>query len=355
MGINSLNKFLRNNCPEVYECIHISEYSFKKVAIDISLYLCKYKIICGNKWLAAFINLVACLRKNEIHCVFIYDSGAPPDKAAERAERAENREKIENKVYVLEEALEKYHMTGEIDPILIELNNKKEQKSSKRLLRRENNEKINMIEIESKIQKMRSYILNISSEDFALTKKLFTILEVPYYDAPMEAETMCVDLCKRGFVDAVLSEDTDVIAYDCPIFLSKIDTTNQTCIRIYPSAIKESLQLQSNELLDLCIMCGTDYNKNIFRVGPEKAYKYILQYRSIEGIAANTSLDVSVLKHTRVRELFTQYEQYQIDTVPYCGIPNFQALKEFVFKHNICLDVDGLRKAFIHDVLIFEE
>lgn len=355
MGISNLNKFLRNNCPEVYEYIHISEYSFKKVAIDISLYLCKYKIVCGDRWLTAFINLVACLRKNEIHCVFIYDSGAPPDKAAERAERAEHRDKIEQKVYLLEEAMEKFHMTGEVDPILIELNKKGDQKTPQRLLGRIKNETINMGEIEAKIEKMRSYILDISPQDFALTKQLFTLLEVPYYDAPLEAETMCADLCKRGLVDAVLSEDTDVIAYDSPVFLSKIDTTNETCIRVCPSAIKEALELETSELLDLCIMCGTDYNKNIFRVGPEKAYKYLLQHRTIEGIADNTPLDISILKHTRVRELFTEYEQYQLESVPYCGTPNFQSLKDFVFKHNIHLDVDGLRKAFVHDVLIFEE
>ena len=72
MGINNLNVLLRKHCPEIYEEIHISEYAYKKVAIDISLFLCKYKAICGDKWVTAFINLVSCLRRNEIHCVFIW-------------------------------------------------------------------------------------------------------------------------------------------------------------------------------------------------------------------------------------------------------------------------------------------
>ena len=59
MGIKNLNVFLRKNCPEVYEEIHISEYAYKKVAIDTSLFLCKYKAIYGEKWLVAFINLVS--------------------------------------------------------------------------------------------------------------------------------------------------------------------------------------------------------------------------------------------------------------------------------------------------------
>ena len=85
MGIKNLNVFLRKNCPKVFEEIHISEYAYKKVAIDTSLFLCKYKAIYGEKWLVAFINLVSILRKNEIHCVFIYDNGSPPEKEEEKA------------------------------------------------------------------------------------------------------------------------------------------------------------------------------------------------------------------------------------------------------------------------------
>ena len=71
MGIHNLNKFLRTKCPQVFKDIHISEFAYKKVAIDITLFLCKFKAVCGEKWVSAFINLVSSLRRNEIHCVFI--------------------------------------------------------------------------------------------------------------------------------------------------------------------------------------------------------------------------------------------------------------------------------------------
>ena len=97
MGIkSSFNKFLRDICPEIFEEIHISEYAYKKVAIDISLYLHKFKAVCGDRWLSAFINLIACLRRNEVHWVFIFDGKAPQEKEMERAKRHENREKMEN-------------------------------------------------------------------------------------------------------------------------------------------------------------------------------------------------------------------------------------------------------------------
>jgi 5'-3' exonuclease len=357
MGINSLNKFLRNNCPEIYEEIHISEYSFKKVAIDISLYLCKFKTICGDRWLSAFINLVSCLRKNEVHCVFIYDSGAPPEKEAERKERAEQRVKQQEKVYKYEEAINKFHLTNEIDQSLIDLYKKRQKGVSgpPRLLRKSQDDNIDMGVVEEIVKKMRGQILVICQEDFQKTKDLFDILKVPYFNAPLEAETMCADLCKRGLVDAALSEDTDVMAYASPIFLSRLCTSDGTCTRINYSAMIDALELTSSQFLDLCIMCGTDYNKNIFRVGPEKSYKHIRKCSTIEGIKENTNLDISILNHVRGRELFREYEVMDVK-IPYCGSPNFLKLEEFIIRNNISCSVEGLKKAFVHQTtVIFDE
>lgn len=354
MGIKNLNKLLRSKCPNIYEEIHISEYSFKKVAIDISLYLCKFKTICGDRWLSAFINLITCLRKNEVHCVFIYDSGAPPEKDNERKERAEQRAKLEEKVYKYEEAIEKFHLTNEIDQILVDLYKKRQKdwKGHQHLLMKHIIDKVDMNLVESIVEKMRGQILDISKDDFQKTKDLFDILKVPYFDAPLEAETMCSDLCKRGLVDAVLSEDTDVLAYASPVFLSKINTSDGTCVRINYTDMLQELDIVSDEFLDLCIMCGTDYNKNIFRVGPDKAYKYIKKYSTIEEIKINTSLDTSILNHTRGRELFRQYEQMDVK-IPYCASPDFQKLEEFISKNNIHCNIEGLKKSFLHQTILF--
>lgn len=356
MGINNLNKFLRNNCPEIFTEIHISEYAFKKVAVDISIYLCKFKTICGDDWLTAFINLIASFRRNEIHCVMIYDGGAPPEKDNERRERAAKRVKQEEKVCKLEDALEQFYITRIIDQSLIDLYNRRKNRRSKpkRLLSK-NDETINMDLVEEYIKKMRSQILHIDPEDYNITKKLFDVLKVPYLQAHMEAETLCSDLCKRGLVDAVISEDTDVLAYGSPIFLSKINSMTDTCIRIDYEKMLEALKLKSDTFLDLCIMCGTDYNKNIFRVGPEKAYKYLQKFDTIENIEENTKLDTSILNHVRGRELFRDYKQEDVKIL-FCGVPDFNQLQEFILKHNIRSNIDVLKKCFIHsNVIVFEE
>ena len=356
MGIANLNKFLRKKCPHIFKEINISEYSYKKVAIDISLYLCKFKSSYGDRWMSAFISLVACLRKNDVHCVFIYDSGCVPEKEAERKERAVQRCKLETRVYKLEEALEKFYLTSEIDPILIELYKKRISKIETKRLIKKSTETIDIKFVEAAVSKMRTHILNISSEDFILTKELFDILDVPYFNAPLEAETMCSDLCKRGLVDAVLSEDTDVLAYASPIFLSKINTTTGHCIKIEYPELLSGMEMKSEEFLDFCIMCGTDYNKNIFKVGPEKSYKYIKKSSTIEKIAEdNPSLDITILNHNRGRYLFRQYEQSDIK-IPYCGQPNFQLLTIFLVKHNIQTNIELLKSSFVHTTnIVFED
>jgi 5'-3' exonuclease len=348
MGINNLNKFIRDTSPGIFQEIHLSQYAFMRIAIDISLYLHKFKAVCGDRWLSAFINLIASLRRNEVHCVFIFDGKAPPEKEAEQARRRADREKMEKQVWVLEEALHEWQATGVIAECLSDLYARR--RSPKRLLASKR-EVVSMEWIEEKIQQKKNQLYSISSVDFETAKELFTVLNVPFYTAPFEAEKTCSKLCIDGHVDAVLSEDTDVIAYGAPVFLSKIDTGSDTCVRVsHPDLLKE-LELGSREFLDLCIMCGTDYNTNIPKIGSKTAYKHILEHRNIDKIA-ETGIDVTVLNHIRVRELFTQFEDTGIASIPYCGRPDFATLQEFVVRHDIQTRIDKIKENFIREIQI---
>jgi len=365
MGIKNLNKFLREKCPQVFEHTHLSHYAFKKVAIDISLYLHKFKAIAGERWLAAFLNLVACLRRNHIHAVFVFDGKSPQEKNEERDKRRKEREKLEMYIYELQNAVKEYHNTHSVHPVIMKLWNRR--RSPKRLLGK------SIIDMEWVIEKVKqkSYqLINIKQQDFIIAKELFHLLNVPCITAPWEAEKMCAKLCIDGIVDAVLSEDTDVIAYGAPIFLTKINTSHDTVVTINNNKILQALGFSYSQLLDLCIMCGTDYNSNIFRVGAHTAYKKLITFKHIEGIQENTSLDTSILKYKRVRELFKEFENYNINTIPYCGSPSYEDLRLFIIKHKIwhdtrkskqqnLLSVDDrltkIKKDFSLAVLIVEE
>jgi len=355
MGIKSLNKFLRDYYHDIFEPIHISEYHFKKVAIDTSLYLCHYKAMYGEQgWLTAFIKLVSCLRENDIHCVFIYDTGFPPEKEAERKERYLARKKLREKVFKLETAIEKYHSTGEIDEILLDFSNKKNLRNKSFSTNSWRNNFFNIRFVEFEVKKLKKQLFSISKKDFQTTKNLFDILKVPYYDAPLEAETMCADLCMRGEVDAVLTEDTDVLAYGAHVFLTKLNVGNGTCIRIKHEDILRKMDFTKEQFLDFCIMCGTDYNKNIFKIGPSRAQKLLDKNKSIDNIALNENINVSILNHNRVREIFTKYEKNEA-LVPYCGIPDFNELEVFLTEKNLRINRAFLESSFTKNNIVFLE
>jgi 5'-3' exonuclease len=357
MGIKNLTKFLREKCPEIFEEIHISQLQYTKAITDFSLYLFKYKTIFGNDgWISAMINLISCLRRNEVHAIFAFDGGAPGEKMQERQERREKRDKLDKKIETLQRAFDRAKTTGEIDQILIDLVGSKEESMKRRRLLGSSSSlsfslsssassKVDLDSIEIEIERISKQSVKLSQADFDTAKKVFELLGVPYFQAPLEGESLCADLCVRKQVDYVITEDSDVFAYGCPVLITKVNTATDTCVIVHQENILKALDLTQAEFLDFCIMCSCDYNKNIPGIGPGKAFNLIKQHRSIEAITANTSLDVSILNHVRVRELFTKIPPFE-EPIPFCKPADFPAFEKFLFENNVHVNVSRIKKDF---------
>lgn len=354
MGIkNNFNGLIRKIKPDIFKQVHISEYAYEKIAIDISLYLHKFKAISGDKWLLSITSLIMCLRRYNVHCVFIFDGKAPPEKETEREKRKNDRDKSNKQLFELEDALGAYNRDGTIHQCLIDLYDKRnKERDPVRLLSTSN--KINMKWVENKIEQKKKQSFSVSSRDFELIKELLTLLNIPYYTAPGEAEKACSKLCIDKQVVAVLSDDTDLLAYKTPISLSKLNILNGSVTCVHIDELLDGLGMDRHQFTDLCIMCGTDYNSNIPRIGSNTSYAYMKQYRSIEQFEKETSIDVSVLHHTRVRTLFNHFEPIGIDNIPYCGKPDFNKLNEFMFKRNIHINVNHIKEQFENKQLVFQ-
>jgi 5'-3' exonuclease len=358
MGIKDLSKFLRGKCPQIYKEAHLSEFQYQKGAVDISLYIFKFYAVFGEHgWISAFLNLIACLRRNNIHACFIYDTKAPVEKNEERQARKEKRDKLDERIEQLIMALEKAKSTLEFDPILVSLMQKKKEDTAvvsekrQRLLARPGGGEMeqkkvctfSLDEVETEVERIKKQSVRIQSDDIDTTKRVFELLGVPFFHAHWEAETTCADLCKEGQVDFVISEDTDVFAYGAPFVITKINTHADTCFVVNFKELLEALDLSEKEFLDFCIMCGTDYNKNIPKIGCETAYKLILKHRTIEAIQEHGGLNVDILNHKRVREIFTQYERFT-QKIPYCSPADFVELRRFMSKKNIRFSIQKLEK-----------
>tara|TARA_B100000900_G_C20563664_1_gene710047 strand:+ start:454 stop:1509 length:1056 start_codon:yes stop_codon:yes gene_type:complete len=342
MGINHLHKLLKKHSPDSYRCVKLKEYQFQKIAIDVSLYMYKYKCILGENWLNAFINLICCLRKNDIHGVFIFDSKAPPEKTQEQKDRREQRQKIKDKLNKIKEEYIEYQKTKKPSQFLIDMC--KEENKITRLLSTQTFFKEDIIE--TKINKLELQTISIDKEDFNLVKELFKILGIPYYQATTEAEATGAYLCREGLVYGVMSDDTDVLAYGSPKFMTSVNTHSETCIELDLEDLLENLELSYEQFRDLCIMCGTDYNKNIPKIGPQKSYQLIKSIGNLDKIDEQTIHDTRILNYHRVRQLFTFPENYFTNTITFCKPPNFNKVQEFLFVNNCKVHIDYIQRCF---------
>jgi flap endonuclease-1 len=362
MGIKDLSAFLRGKCISCFSRVSMAVYSYKKVAIDTFIFLYTFKRMAGSPysnphgmdWVIMFTEFVASFRINNVHPIFIFEGSSPPEKSDERTKRIDLKEKAEIAVFDLEIDMEAYHKTGEISEKLVDLDKKLKSLSAKRLIDKQNISNtatpINIEALETKIKKMRGNIVSITKDDIDLCKELFQYLSIPYFTAPFEAETMCYDLYKKGLVDEILSDDTDILAYRALSVLTKFDQSSQSFVRVDLSIILQELEMTGDEFLDFCVMCGCDYNKNIFRIGPEGAYKLIKSYKNIEAVEAS-GIDTTVLKYQTTRGMFNNYIPCTVESVPYCGSPNFDQLRELFMLYNIEVDFTSLRSKFSSNII----
>jgi 5'-3' exonuclease len=348
MGIVRLSNFLKSRVPHVYVQSHISQFSFKKVAIDTNLYLYKYKSIFGNddsRWIDAMISLFCCMWNYDVHPVFVFDGyNKPIEKKEEIASRVSSKDKIKKKITQLKVSLIKFQETEEIDEILITTLDSLLQKS---FLNKQITDTVKVKKylnvISSEIDKLEKQTSSISKENINLIKELFDLCGVTYYQADSEGEQCCAWLSQHGEVDAVLSEDSDVLCYGVTNIIQKFDTKSGNCIRINGSEIHRSINLESHsQFQDFCIMCGTDYNTNIPKVGPVTAFNLISEWKCIDKIK---HIDTSILKYQKVRELF-QLPTELPDKIAWNKPPKFSELELFFFKNNIRTPIDKVKKSY---------
>ena len=89
--------------------------------------------------------------------------------------------------------------------------------------------------------------------------------------------------------------------------------------------------------LDFCIMCGTDYNKTIPKIGFEKSFKLIKEFTNLENIENHlVELEMDILNYKRIREIFNYKENEYINIIKTeC---NLDELKKFCLENNCIIE-----------------
>lgn len=102
--------------------------------------------------------------------------------------------------------------------------------------------------------------------------------------APTEAEAQCAQMVKDGLAYATITEDMDALTFGTTILLRGFGNKKDPIRQITLSKILEEFEMNMDEFIDLCIMCGCDYTSSISGIGPVKAFKYIKTHKTIEAV-----------------------------------------------------------------------
>ena len=321
MGIKDLLKVVRENCPEQLVELNMDDVAGYTVAVDISIYLYKNIRSCGiQRWLEAFIHFVCDLKRHRVHPIYIFDGPNPPVEKRNvqkkrRADLARQLERLREAERLYEILMCDYVPSRREPPRELQQNCRNLLKNTKQPVQYADAASItNALRV--KIEAWTNQTIRITPAFGEKAKDVLTLLGLPYLQADGEAETLCAYLAIHGHVDAVLSEDTDVLAYGTPLVFSNIDRSPSrpgATIRIVKHAdLCQALGLAPPEFKDLCILLSCDYNTRVKRrgkkkpipIGQKRAYEMIQEYRSLD-VIENFLVDPAPLNFRRCRELFT--------------------------------------------------
>ena len=225
MGIYKLNTFLKYYCPNSIKEQDISELKNKKIAVDISVYLYRFKKL--NKMIIELFNLCSMFREYNIHPIFIYDGITPENK----------KESVKHRKKVRKQYKKEYNellKTSKLDEDHISLNKRKKY--------------------------LESQLVKLKNIDFENSKQLLNLYGMNYIVANGEADELCAYLSRFNYVDAIMSDDTDMFAYGCKTILRYTSIINKTVISCNIHDIYKELDVTEAQFRWLCSISSNDYH-----------------------------------------------------------------------------------------------
>ena len=284
MGIKNLNLLLSSKCSCAINQRNLSNYNGMIIGIDLSIFLYKY-LYGNNDHIEGLTRLILRLLKNNIIPVFIFDGKPPKEKEDTILERKLKKEFMHMKKEIMELVLELRNQSYEYIKTniykYIDNHNKTFNMNEDQILDLINK---NDNDIYYEIEKINKKIIHIKSIHIKNAKKLFDLFGIFYIEAPCEAETLLAYMSKNNYIDGCITEDMDILASGGRIFLKNFSAEKNVIEEYCLEGILENLQLNQEQFIDLCILCGCDYTQKIYGMGCLNAYKLIKKYNNIENV-----------------------------------------------------------------------
>ncbi|ACV24828.1 flap endonuclease-1 [Methanocaldococcus fervens] len=159
-------------------------------------------------------------------------------------------------------------------------------------------------------------------------KYLLSLMGIPYVEAPSEGEAQASYMAKKGDVWAVVSQDYDALLYGAPRVVRNLTTTKEMPELIELNEVLEDLRISLDDLIDIAIFIGTDYNPGgVKGIGFKRAYELV---RS--GVAKEV-LKKEVENYEEIRRIFKEpkvTDNYSLSL----KLPNKEGIIKFLVDEN---------------------
>src|SRR5262249_15856826 len=128
-------------------------------------------------------------------------------------------------------------------------------------------------------------------------RELLKLMGLPVIQAPSEGEAQASHMARQSSIWAAASKDYDCLLFGAPRLLRFLTISGKDLLpskgafrAITPELIELSVLLghyglTREQLIDLAILIGTDFNDGVKGIGPKKALKLVAEFGSIDSMA----------------------------------------------------------------------
>ncbi len=150
-------------------------------------------------------------------------------------------------------------------------------------------------------------------------RELLRMMGLPVIQAPSEGEAQASYMAAKSSVWAAASKDYDCLLFGAPQLLRFLTVSGKEFLPskgafrpITPELIDahsllDHYRITREQLIDLAILVGTDFNDGVKGIGPKKALKLVSDFGSIDGMPAEIQESVGAGVQ-EIREIFLKPE-----------------------------------------------
>jgi len=117
------------------------------------------------------------------------------------------------------------------------------------------------------------------------SKELLTAMGIPFVDAPSEGEAQAAHMVQKNDVEFSVSQDYDSLLFGVPVLVRNLAVSGKRKFRgrtlvvepekLYLAKILDGLKITRENLIEMGILIGTDFNEGIKGIGPKTALKIV--------------------------------------------------------------------------------